>query len=184
MSLLLVWLFIAGSLFTTPQVAPVDDEPVTISFLFVQNTSSGTLVAEADGSFTLTMDDVPSTLWFTDRPIRRAGDVPTEGFLEYWSEGDNSFEADPPNAVLEIEQLNYVVELTDPSFDADTHTLSYTVTPVDEQPADITIGELASLEAMTFGTASLFIDSEFTTVVDDVTADVKEAIDGIVQGMC
>lgn len=183
MSLLLVWIFLVGNLFTTSPVAPVSQESVTISFLFVQNTSSGSLVAEADGSFRLTFDDVPSTLWFTDRPIRRAGDVPTEGFLEYWSEGDDSFEADPPNAVLEIEQVNYVIELTNPTFDAETHTLSYTVTPIDEQPVDTTIGELASLEAMTFGTASLFIDNAFTTVALSMD-DVVKVINGIVEGMC
>jgi hypothetical protein len=37
---------------------------------------------------------------------------------------------------------------------------------------------------MTFGTASLFIDNEFTTIVDDTRDDVVEVIDGIVQGMC
>ena len=50
---------------------------------------------------TLTLDGItPSTLYFSDRPQRVFGHMATTDFVELWGEGDNSFEADPPNAVL------------------------------------------------------------------------------------
>ena len=56
----------------------------------------------SDGA-TLTLRDVtPSTLFFSDRPQRVVGHMTTADFVELWGEGDNSFEADPPNAVLSL----------------------------------------------------------------------------------
>jgi hypothetical protein len=53
-----------------------------------------------DGT-TLTLNDVtPSTLYFSDRPKRVVGHMTTAEFVDLWAEGDNSFEEDPPNAVL------------------------------------------------------------------------------------
>ena len=64
--------------------------------MFVQ-TARGII---SDGT-TLTLRDVtPSTLFFSDRPERVVGHMTTAEFVELWGEGDNSFEADPPNAVL------------------------------------------------------------------------------------
>lgn len=54
----------------------------------------------SDGT-TLTLNDVtPSTLYFSDRPKRVVGHMTTADFVDLWGEGDNSFEEDPPNAVL------------------------------------------------------------------------------------
>jgi hypothetical protein len=54
----------------------------------------------SDGK-TLTLNEVtPSTLYFSDRPKRIVGHMTTADFVELWAEGDNSFEEDPPNAVL------------------------------------------------------------------------------------
>ena len=64
--------------------------------MFVQ-TARGII---SDGT-TLTLRDVtPSTLFFSDRPERVVGHMTTAEFVELWGEGDNSFAADPPNAVL------------------------------------------------------------------------------------
>jgi hypothetical protein len=50
---------------------------------------------------TLTLEGVtPSTLYFSDRPQRIVGNMSTTDFVELWAEGENSFESDPPNAVL------------------------------------------------------------------------------------
>ena len=50
---------------------------------------------------TLTLQGITaSTLYFSDRPQRVVGHMATTDFVELWGEGDNSFEADPPNAVL------------------------------------------------------------------------------------
>jgi hypothetical protein len=64
--------------------------------MFVQTAQGIT----SDGA-TLTLQEVtPSTLYFSDRPQRIVGHMGTADFVELWGEGDNSFEEDPPNAVL------------------------------------------------------------------------------------
>ena len=64
--------------------------------MFVQTAQGAT----SDGS-TLTLNEVtPSTLYFSDRPKRVVGHMTTADFVDLWGEGENSFEEDPPNAVL------------------------------------------------------------------------------------
>ena len=64
--------------------------------MFVQTANAIT----SDGT-TLTLKDVtPSTLYFSDRPKRIVGHMTTVDFVDLWAEGENSFEEDPPNAVL------------------------------------------------------------------------------------
>jgi hypothetical protein len=54
----------------------------------------------SDGT-TLTLKEVtPSTPYFSDRPKRIVGHMTTADFVDLWAEGDNSFQDDPPNAVL------------------------------------------------------------------------------------
>jgi len=64
--------------------------------MFVQ-TAQG---IDSDGK-TLTLRGItPSTLYFSDRPERVVGHMTTADFVDLWAIGDNSFESDPPNAVL------------------------------------------------------------------------------------
>lgn len=64
--------------------------------MFVQ-----TAQAMSSDATTLTLKAVtPATLYFSDRPQRIVGHMATADFVDLWAEGDNSFEADPPNAVL------------------------------------------------------------------------------------
>jgi len=96
--------------------------------LFVQHGTGGTL-----SGTTLTLTDVGSqTGWFTDRPYRKAGQIPTAKFLTLWDEGENSFADDPPNAdftcTVDGEVVNFVVELASPALVGDD--LSYSVTAV------------------------------------------------------
>jgi hypothetical protein len=42
----------------------------------------------------------PSTLYFSDRPEGVVGQMTSGQFVNLWTEGDNSFAPDPPNAVL------------------------------------------------------------------------------------
>ncbi len=92
------------------------------SALFVQNGTGGTLSED-----TLTLTGVSSqTGWFTDRPYRKAGQVPTQEFLSNWDEGDNPFSEDPPNADFTCsvggEVVNYSVELSRPTLVGDELT--------------------------------------------------------------
>jgi hypothetical protein len=67
--------------------------------LFVHSAQETTL---ADG--VLRLGDIgTSTIYFSDRPERIAGQLLTEEFVANWGHGgDDSFEADPPNATISI----------------------------------------------------------------------------------
>jgi len=64
--------------------------------MFVQTAKAVT----SEGDTLKLIGVTPSTLYFSDRPQRVVGHMTTADFVELWGEGDNSFEADPPNAVL------------------------------------------------------------------------------------
>lgn len=77
-------------------------------FLFVQNARSMTY---DKGKLTL-LGVSPVTVFFSDRPDRVAGNMPTKVFVPFWSEGKDSFAKDNPNANLSIlEQDKYVVDI-------------------------------------------------------------------------
>jgi hypothetical protein len=68
-----------------------------IEALFVQTAAGLT----SEGGKRISLEGLsPSTLYFADRPQREVGHMSTQRFVELWDEGENSFEADPPNAVL------------------------------------------------------------------------------------
>jgi hypothetical protein len=46
----------------------------------------------------------PTTLYFSDRPVRLAGHYRTSEFLKFWKAGPDSFLKDPPNATLSVFQ--------------------------------------------------------------------------------
>ena len=64
--------------------------------MFVQTASGMT----SNGTTVILEGVTPSTLYFSDRPQRIVGHMATTDFVNLWGEGDNSFEEDPPNAVL------------------------------------------------------------------------------------
>ena len=91
-----------------------------------------------------------ATLFFSDRPQRVVGHLSSRKFVDQWGEGEDSFAADPPNAVLSfLEDGDTVPEevtmtISDPQLDGDT--LTYQV--------DILDGMLPASS----GPCSLFID--------------------------
>ena len=101
----------------------------TADFLFVQTAPE---MSYADGRLTL-KGVSPVTLFFTDRPERIAGNMTTEKFVPFWSEGEDSFLSDPPNADLSILEndtlIQIVVVLKDPVYDGTD--LSYAVDIID-----------------------------------------------------
>ena len=72
------------------------DQLQTEESMFVQTARGIT----SDGKALTLQDVTPSTLYFSDRPQRVVGHMATADFVDLWGVGDNSFEADPPNAVL------------------------------------------------------------------------------------
>ena len=121
----------------------VIDESKTPKLLYVISALSGSVDDE-----TLTLNDISTVIYFSDRPSRIAGNITLEAFVEKWDKGTNSFEVDPPNAVLSIfsekENKNVVVELSNPKVEGKTITFSYKV--------------LKDNAPKTFEEASLFID--------------------------
>jgi hypothetical protein len=106
---------------------PVKEQTKQADFLFVQ-TAKGMSVDKSTNK--LTLEGVSSTtLFFSDRPERIAGNMKTAAFVPFWSTGKDSFLSDPPNAdisVLEGDKLRQiVVVLQAPALKGDT--LTYTV---------------------------------------------------------
>ena len=121
-----------------------------VELLFVQN-SRGVSIDKDKG--TLTLKGVsPTTLWFTDRPVRMAGHFSMKEYLATWEEGKDNFTADPPNGTLSVfeagqdELLDVVVKLQNPRVQGDD--LIYDITLIDKE------GPLPKKG----GPASLFID--------------------------
>mgnify|MGYP000700440270 CR=1 FL=1 len=70
------------------------------TFLFVLRADTGS-IAKTDAGYTLTlkgMDD--KVLYFSDRPVRKAGFITVTQFMNDWAKGNNSFQANPPNAAI------------------------------------------------------------------------------------
>ena len=97
----------------TEQKSPDNNPPV----MFVQTAGQASF---KDGELTLVH---PSTIFFSDRPARKAGHLPCHDFIKTWSEGGgDSFKKDPPNAVLSVfvpnaEPKKMVVTLQNPRFE-------------------------------------------------------------------
>lgn len=128
---------------------PSTAKPAVVPLLFVQN-SRGVVVDKEKS--TLTLKGVsPTTLFFSDRPVRIAGHFHTrDEFLPLWSEGKDSFLKDPPNATLSVfeagqeDLVDVVVKLSNPQLKGED--LTYDITVID--------GKLPSVG----GPSSLFID--------------------------
>jgi len=108
-----------------PRPAQAADE--VADFLFVQTASAMTFDKAASK---LTLEGIgATTLFFSDRPERIAGNMDTAAFIPFWSTGKDSFLSDPPNADLSILEANklqqVVVVLENPELN--DNNLTYTV---------------------------------------------------------
>jgi hypothetical protein len=122
---------LAGALLVPGAASAQDASGAKADFLFVQTADS--MAFDADQN-RLTLNDIsPTTLFFSDRPERIAGNMTTEAFVPFWSEGKDSFLSDPPNAdisILEDGKLRQtVVVLDDPVLE--NGDLHYTVKIID-----------------------------------------------------
>jgi hypothetical protein len=124
----------------SPEAAEGEQE-----FLFVQTATTGTFTANG-GAGTPTVDGTPTpsggadflltleghtggTIYFSDRPQRIFGESPTADFLD----GLGFTPDNPPNAALVVHGEDgvddiAVLELLDPTYEADTGTLTYGAT--------------------------------------------------------
>jgi hypothetical protein len=105
--------------------------PIIAELLFVQ---SATAVEIDEAKNTLTLKGLsPTTLFFSDRPVRIAGHYRTEEYLDFWKKGPDSFLKDPPNATLSVfqkgkdEMSDVVVTLRNPRVSGNEITYDVTV---------------------------------------------------------
>ena len=79
-----------------------------------------------------------STLYFSDRPQRVVGHLTPRHFVDLWNEGENSFAAHPPNAVVAFvdrkEVVDAVVVLRNPRLEGSRITYSIDVLDGDLPP--------------------------------------------------
>jgi hypothetical protein len=123
---------LAVSLLASPLLHASDPEPSKVTaekpqFMFVQSAKAASY---HDGKLTL-KGVAPATVFFSDRPDRIVGHMTTADFIPFWSEGQDSFLKDNPNASLSVFQAKAepaVVEVTlkNPQLVGDE--LSYEVT--------------------------------------------------------
>jgi hypothetical protein len=156
-----------------------------VSFLFVQIASSGSLLprtgtpgAGSGQEFVLTLGGhAGNTVYFSDRPERLVGDAPTAHVFDLVFDPD-----DPPNAALVVDLPSqrgavFVLELTNPSYDAESQTLTYAAAILQEYQGEVLtpvvskgVVQAVDLEAgLTFGTSSLFIDAAALADCPDTT---------------
>ena len=124
-NLLLTATAVAATATLRPRLSQAADE--VADFLFVQTASAMTF---DKATSKLTLEGVgATTLFFSDRPERIAGNMDTTTFVPFWSKGKDSFLSDPPNAdlsILEADKLQQVVVvLENPELDG--NSLTYTV---------------------------------------------------------
>jgi hypothetical protein len=129
-------------------------EDTQVTLMFVQTAQDIAVDPEAQTVRLIGIN--PQTVYFTDRPDRKAGHIPTAKFFEKWADSDadfigQSFADVPPNASLSVydttDESNDIVvlELLDPKTDGNDVVYHYTI--VDgEMPAS-------------GGHAALFIDT-------------------------
>lgn len=128
-----------------------------IELLFVQAAASGTLT-QSDQGYTLAFrHDTGQTVYFSDRPERLTGLLPTAELVAQWPFEDES----PPNAALAISNAEdtsatvIVGVLSSPAWDAASATLSYGFSMLSD---DIPAGYPTPVPS-SFGAATVFIDS-------------------------
>ncbi|MCA1300571.1 hypothetical protein [Stappia indica] len=110
-------------------IGPALADDAKIQLMFVQ-TSAGIAADPAAGTLRL-INVSPQTLYFSDRPVRVAGHLTMDGYLEEWKTGKDNFGEDPPNATLSIFQPGQetntlvVVELLDPQVEGNDLVYHY-----------------------------------------------------------
>jgi hypothetical protein len=130
-ALILVSIGVLLALYPVAKLATAQPKPQA-SLLFVQMAQKIEYKKTGPASGVMTLSDVPSqTMFFTDRPNRVVGNVPTSAFVTKWTtdKGPNGFATNPPNAAVTVFQSDgaktAIVALHNPRLDG--NKLSYDV---------------------------------------------------------
>lgn len=140
------------------------------AYLFVQSAKKVTIKANPETAhltraktYTIALEGTdPLITYFSDRPIRNAGEMPLVKFMKLWYQNDkNSFAENPPNAVLHVkktrffsenEVYDYALELSNARYNEKNKILTFT--------AKVLPGNVDKIpDYGVFDHVSLFIDS-------------------------
>jgi hypothetical protein len=143
-------------------------EPTSLSSLAVIEAGGGTF--DADSSRLTLTDVTPTAVWFTDRPARRAGSYDVATVFSLFFDDQT-----PPNAALEYDQERSgrgvtVLEISMPSYDGDTGTLTLDAKILDDPEKDLHTGSALvdfssrhdPMLPSSFTAPTLFVDSGLT----------------------
>lgn len=149
----------------TIQISAQEDQGQTnssiVKFLFIQHGESGSISKINSTTYSLQLNDLAeNVILFSDRPNRIVDTQSIQEFIGNWTQGEDSFEIDPPNAALtfleddnqKIEAL--VIELYNIEYDEEQNILKYDFTFLD----NTTAASLPDLPYKT-GESILVIDS-------------------------
>jgi hypothetical protein len=123
----------------TIQISAQIDQPQTnstiVKFLFIQHGESGLISKINSTTYSLQLNDLAdNVILFSDRPNRIVDTQSIQEFIGNWTQGDDSFEIDPPNAALTfLESDNQkidalVIELYNIQYDEEQNILKYDFT--------------------------------------------------------
>ena len=132
---IVVALLVTGACLALAVPLQAAGEKDRIAYLFAQTADKAEIAASSEGTWTLRLRGVDlDTIWFTDRPARDVGRISKEKFIENWNTGADSFNEDPPNAVIELRDASgktLLVTVTLISMTQDGGDLIYRIRPLD-----------------------------------------------------
>ena len=151
-----------------PAVEKKTEKP---SFLFVIQAKTGQIIKEGKTSkLIMNTSNLDKMIMFSDCPLRYHSYSDNEKLKQIWIEGDNSFEKDPPNAVLTAAgQKAEIKILTSISVKGDTVTIGLKNEPT--MPA----GEVKDL---TLVIDNVYCSTKKECIADGVHEIVTDALSG------
>jgi len=186
-------LFVAASIAVSAQsdtnmreVADLENESAwRPSTTFVQEAANGTFVKNADGSYTLTLQNVvPYTMYYSDPPEKIAGIYPMESFI-------TGFSWRCPNAALSLADADenedtVILAISSPRYDNQTGTLTYTAKILEDLRDDRLSYQISRADAgipERFGGAELFLGgcsspaSTYLSAENDTNTSINVTLD-------
>jgi hypothetical protein len=166
----------ATSVAPDPSGTTSTDSNAQPSILAVQSAQSATFTGSGE-TYTLTMEGVDeTTVWFTDRPARRAGTEPTINMLAQMLDPDDT--DGPPNAAVvwatDQGQAAVAVELVSGSYDEESATLTYEARMLERHEDGLAhFGTSAEIPTGPVGPVSTFVDSIFVYSVCELDVTNK-----------
>ncbi len=169
--ILAVGAFLFVAFFTFEPVSVNNDHAETVTgaditveqqptYLFTQTAGAGTFENTSDDEYILTLTNVdPNVVYFSDRPVRDAGEIGIVQFLN-----GLGFEiGDPPNAAIITEtengeEVTVVAELTQPIYDRDTRELIYKAIILHDASGQLAEYGSSDVVPESFTKATLLID--------------------------